>query len=196
MAQEQKCAKCDKPAQYKIVKIQENMVEDYLLCAEHAQQVSKHLRLNQQANILSMLQKILNQQTADGETVKADVYCDNCHLSYEAYKKTLLLGCSDCYRSFEELLVKDLRRFHGAVSQDPDAIAELEEPDVEEEVAMNDLDEELATRVDADEELPAPPEADKSMETLKKQLRQAIENEDFERAAKLRDAVRSIEGKE
>jgi protein arginine kinase activator len=194
MAQEQKCAKCDKPAQYKIVKIQDNMVEDYLLCAEHAQRMSRHLRLNQQANILSMLQKILNQQTEASQP--GDMCCDNCHLSYAAYQKTLLLGCSDCYRSFEDLLVKDLRRFHGAVSQEPDIAGEIEEPEIEEEAGIVDLDDELATRVDADEEASGETAIEENIDALRLELQEAIELEDFERAAQLRDAIRSIEEEE
>lgn len=186
----EKCMKCDKPIAYKITKIINGEIYDFLLCADHAQAVSptlKKTKENQlnQSNLFGLIQQFLNQQQeGGGETEEAGAagpVCVNCHLSYDQYKKTLLLGCSECYKSFEDLLVKDLRKFHGAVSQngEPGHIAD-------EAAAKPTSLGHIAPKSHA--------AAGVSLkDNLRKQLADAIQKEDFSKAATLRDQIRKLE---
>jgi protein arginine kinase activator len=42
----------------------------------------------------------------------SDLQCPSCGLEFSAYRSTGMLGCPDCYDSFEELLLPELERYH------------------------------------------------------------------------------------
>ena len=82
----------------------------------------------------------------------------------DSYRSTLLLGCSECYKSFEKLLLHDLRKFHGNV--------------------------EHKGRVP--EDVPATIERRRNPQEIRKRLADAVKAEDFELAARLRDELRGV----
>ena len=159
-------------------------VPDHALALSQTLKKSKEIQLNQ-TNLFGLIQQILHQQEGGGEAEEQVVdgpVCSNCHLSYEQYRKTLLLGCSECYNSFEELLIKDLRKFHGAVSQEGEAI-----PMAEEAAAK------LSPTTTKAPPKKSPVTTVTMKENLSRQLAEAIKEENFERAAALRDAIRKLE---
>jgi len=212
MSPEPKCMKCDKPATHKITKIVKGKVYDLFLCDEHAETFSPYIKKAAPANLVEILHQILKQQE-QLLTEKGPV-CPNCGLAYGAYRKTLLLGCSDCYEAFGRLLVNDLRKMHGAVSHYAHADDDEERflPDEFPDAAAAVHDGEEAARVEEGEEEPPEKERKKedflgideqglilSLDKLRQQMDEAVKKEDFERAAKLRDSVRlfaSVQPKE
>jgi len=102
----------------------------------------------------------------------ADVACPACGATLKDFRQTGRLGCAECYRSFEAPLRDLLRRLHGSARHVGEAYAP-ESPVAGGEVA-------------------APAEADALVE-LRDRLRRAIEIEDFELAAELRDRIRVLE---
>ena len=93
--------------------------------------------------------------------------CSSCGASLRDFRETGRLGCSQCYAAFESQLRELLRRIHGA-SQHVGRLylgAATSEPD----------------------DLP------KLLAVLRDQLRRAIETENFEMAAELRDRIRGLE---
>ena len=195
--QPQKCMRCEKPAAYQIIQIDKHG-KPYLhiVCVEHGESISRVLRKNRkvsQTNLLSLIQHFLNPQEAEAaESVEqeegAGAVCPNCHLAFNQYRKTLLLGCSDCYSAFQDLLIKDHRKFHGAVSQtpgseesqlpSPEPEVEAREPQTEDDKYLNSMEEAAVV----------------SLSALKKQMQEAVKSEDFEKAARLRDSIRKMEG--
>jgi protein arginine kinase activator len=112
-----KCAKCGQPATHQFTRIEKGQVYDLYLCDEHASEMSPY-QAQKPKSLGDILEGLLKQQTdADlkpGEQpAPAGLRCDRCHLEFEDYRKNLLLGCSDCYRSFHDQLIPHLRRFHG-----------------------------------------------------------------------------------
>lgn len=99
----------------------------------------------------------------------ADV-CGRCGGTFQDFRETGRLGCSDCYRAFDVPLRDLLRRLHGSTHH---------------------LGERYAERVPvaAMAEVPAPEAATE----LREQLRLAVETENFELAAELRDRLRVLE---
>ena len=190
-----RCMKCDKQATHKITKIVDGKVHDIFLCDEHAAAFSPYLKQTQQhqAHLVELLQQILKQQqdlATTGETSQgADATCPNCGLNFSAYRKTLLLGCSDCYDAFADQLATDLRRMHGVASQNPE---EDLIPDAEFAAPVADK---ASIEIKSDEQA-APvqvTERTESIDELKARMAKAIETEDFEEAARLRDSVRLLE---
>ncbi len=94
--------------------------------------------------------------------------CKSCGLSYEEFLKQGKFGCADCYSSFGKVLNKNLRSIHGA-----DTHTGKKPKGYESE--MNRIIKEL-------------PEQEK----LAIQLQQAIEQEEYEEAARIRDRIREL----
>lgn len=92
--------------------------------------------------------------------------CPFCGLSLEEFRKTGRLGCPQCYVTFEGHLRGLLRRLHGG-TQHVGKVYLPADP----------------TRADRQERLAG----------LRRRLEKAVQTEDFERAAQLRDQIRALE---
>lgn len=92
--------------------------------------------------------------------------CSRCGGSLQDFRETGRLGCPDCYRSFEVNLRDLLRRLHGSTHH------------------MGERYTEGGT---------APPRERHQAAELREQLRLAVETENFELAAELRDRLRVLE---
>lgn len=97
--------------------------------------------------------------------------CKSCGSTLSDIKRTGKVGCADCYDLFYSELLPTIRSIHGNTAHKgkrPDAI----------EYTVED----------------AGSEKEDKKSSLKAELKKAIENEDFERAAQLRDQIREMEG--
>lgn len=105
----------------------------------------------------------------EGETsVDVDESCDQCDvcgLTYQDFKKIGRLGCTKCYQAFAAHLHPLLRRIHGSDQHTGKVI----------------------------QHGPGPASTVSSLRQLRQQLRRAIEAEEFEKAAKLRDSIHEVE---
>ncbi len=93
--------------------------------------------------------------------------CPNCALTFAQFKQIGRLGCSECYPTFREKLYPLLRRIHGNTSH------------------TGKIPGRAGSTVKARRELTQ----------LKSLLQQAIKEEHFEEAARLRDCIRAREQK-
>ena len=92
--------------------------------------------------------------------------CPRCGGSLQDFRESGRLGCPGCYRAFEVPLRDLLRRLHGSTHH-------------------------MGERY-SDREAPTPGERHQAAE-LREQLRLAVETENFELAAELRDRLRVLE---
>lgn len=92
--------------------------------------------------------------------------CARCGGTFQDFRETGRLGCSDCYRTFESPLRDLLRRLHGSTHHLGERYAERD---------------------------PAAALAREQAAELREQLRLAVETENFELAAELRDRLRVVE---
>lgn len=116
----------------------------------------------------SPLTDFLAQMGASGERPKEEpsAVCPFCSLTFPAFKETGRLGCPQCYETFGVHLRGLLRRIHGGTQHMGKVYLP---PD------------------------PSATEMEKRVETLRRKLQRAVEAEDFERAARIRDEIRSLE---
>jgi protein arginine kinase activator len=100
-------------------------------------------------------------------TAALEARCSGCGATLREFRETGRVGCAECYRSFDAPLRELLRRLHGSTHH-------------------------TGTRYTGVEVRPilAPPA---SLRELREQLRRAIEAEQFELAAELRDRLRENE---
>ncbi|MBM3265387.1 MAG: UvrB/UvrC motif-containing protein [candidate division Zixibacteria bacterium] len=91
--------------------------------------------------------------------------CPQCGLTAEEFHKTGRLGCSECYRTFGAELAIVLRRLHGRNRH----VGKVPALNPDQVAARNEL------------------------LTLRRELKQAVEREQFQKAAQLRDRINEIE---
>ncbi|HSW31665.1 MAG TPA: UvrB/UvrC motif-containing protein [Longimicrobiales bacterium] len=109
-------------------------------------------------------------QMGDGDAASPepakDLRCSFCGLTFQDFRDTGRLGCPHCYATFEGQLRGLLRRIHGGTQHVGKVYLT---PD------------------------PSATDVHKRLETLRRKLQRAVDTEDFERAARLRDEIRTME---
>ena len=118
------------------------------------------------SDLLAGLADIGKSQEAEEEVVSKA--CPGCGMTYEDFRKVGRLGCADCYPTFKRSLASLLKRIHGSPHHVGKSPAGLVKPQ--------------KARVELAE--------------MKRRLERAIEMEEFEDAAHLRDQIRDIEQQE
>jgi protein arginine kinase activator len=94
--------------------------------------------------------------------------CPGCGMTFEDFGKSGRLGCGRCYKTFHTELTDLLRKIHGSPKHRGKGV--LVEPEL-----VRPMKEE---------------------NRLREELKQAVEEEDFEKAASLRDQIRALLGTE
>ena len=150
--------------------VDEQMLEMHL-CEECARE--KSVQMEQQFGLSDLLAGLADFGKQAKENDQEKLTCAHCGLSYEEFKKLGRLGCSECYSAFEEHLAGLLKRIHGSNRH----LGKAPQPQPAAPAGQ------------------AQPEGAVTVAQLKKQLHDAIAREDFERAAQLRDQIRSQEDK-
>jgi protein arginine kinase activator len=92
--------------------------------------------------------------------------CSFCGLTFDDFRRTGRLGCPHCYETFATHLPRLLRRIHGGAKH----VGKVYLPPD-----------------------PTASEMEKRLEGLRRKLERAVQSEDFERAAELRDQIRALE---
>lgn len=171
------CEKCGKnQAVVRIVKIINGKKSQAMLCEECARELSNaslSLTFDNNRSLApgttntanSTLEEILSKITNND---KIEVICKNCGTKYSEYKRTKKLGCSECYESFSESLVKEIKEIQQGVEH-------VGKVPVKEKGMIFKT---------------------KQVKKLKEELQKAIIEEEYEKAAILRDQIKEYESVE
>ncbi len=160
--------------------IDEQMTELHL-CDECARKKSQ--QMEQQFGLSDLLGGLVEYGKQLGgapEKSSSVVQCPRCGLTYEDFRKIGRLGCGECYTAFAKYLGPLLKRIHGASAHTGKTPATVEN--------------EPAPAAPA----PAPKivrPRPVDIAELKERLQEAIEKEEFEEAARLRDLIKEVEKK-
>jgi protein arginine kinase activator len=198
------CSVCGKTATHKFVRMEKDQPPfDMYFCEEHAAEKSPYQK--PKIPLSEILASFLSQEQAvQGEGgVDLRVRCGSCGLPFEAYRKTLILGCPHCYESFEEQLLPELRRFHGNIkhigrkpgggNEEPagaGSAIEIEMPEDEAAAQVTKEGEASAPGGGGKSTLVSDPQVE--IDKLTRELNAAISSEDFEKAARCRDRIREL----
>ncbi len=167
MAGEKVCDHCgSSDAVVHLTQINDNEMSTYHLCEKCA--AAKGLETaGQQVNTpLGDFLAQMGDEPGPSEGGHEAEACSFCGLTFSDFRESGRLGCPHCYTTFESYLKGLLRRVHGS-TQHVGKIYLSPDP----------------TRTELEERL----------ERLRRKLRNAVEHEDFERAAEIRDRIRAIE---
>ncbi|VAW14247.1 Nucleotide excision repair protein, with UvrB/UvrC motif [hydrothermal vent metagenome] len=155
-----------KKATVHLTEIVDDQMSEMHLCEVCAKEKSS--QVEQQFGLADLLAGLsdFGKQVKTQET--ETLRCPNCSLTYDDFRKFGRLGCSECYDAFKKHLSTLLKKIHGAnhhLGKTPLRIPLNEKKLIEQ------------------------------LQELKNQLQMAIQVEDFELAAKLRDEIRAEENK-
>lgn len=159
------CENCGK-AQAKIHMteiINENEKREHHLCEKCAEKLGYAIK--QHFSLSEVLAGLGAAQLAARQAHVPDVKCPSCGLTFAEFQVAGRFGCAEDYEAFGELIQQRLERFHDATQH----------------IGKVPRYGDRASRRGA------------RLRALRSQLREAIEKEDYERAAKLRDEIKSIE---
>ncbi|MCP4568342.1 MAG: hypothetical protein GY841_12260 [FCB group bacterium] len=164
-----KCQDCgERESQVHFTKIINNEKVDLKLCKECAAKRGFHSPLD---NIPFPLANFLAEMMGEQQTTKGskamtapDLSCPNCGLTFDEFSSQGRFGCGQCYQAFRDRLQGLLRKIHGS------------------SLHRGKLPPLLSDEGDAIKE----------QERLEEELHRAITDEDFERAADLRDKIKSL----
>lgn len=155
-----------KKATVHLTEIIDEQMSELHLCEDCARE--KSLQMEQQFGLADLLAGLTDFGKHVKDVEKVTIKCPNCGMTYDDFRKFGRLGCSDCYDAFKSHLSTLLKKIHGSnhhLGKSPLKIPEGQKAKIE------------------------------SLQDYKVQLMKAIEMEDFEKAANLRDKIREIEQK-
>lgn len=161
-----KCDKCNKPATVHLTEIKRGKKVEQHLC-EQCAAGSDGLPVQAHTPINELLTNFVMAHS--GLQKEAGISCEHCGITWAEFRQNGLLGCENDYQLFEKDLTPLLQRAH--------------------EGGTHHLGKVPARRGGSG--VPLRKRAD--VNKLRKELARAVEAEDYERAAKLRDQIRQAE---
>jgi len=161
------CDVCGKnAATVHLTEIIDEQMNELHLCEECAR--TKSAAMEQQFGLSDLLAGMVDfQKPANKEEELINVKCPSCGLTYVDFKKIGRLGCGECYNVFRKYLAPLLKRIHGS----------------NQHIGKFPLKIKTTARISKKKI---------DLADLKEQLQKAIQNEDFEDAARLRDLIKKI----
>lgn len=146
------------------VKTEAHLCDD---CAKQKQELNSSAQFN--FGIPLSFQNILDGffefQVSPNQYVNNEVSCPVCHTTFDDFRRTGRFGCSNCYTVFESKTTPIVRRIHGNIEH----IGKVPRRTGGVLKVKRDIDK------------------------LKEELKIAVANEEYEKAAKLRDKIRDLE---
>ena len=164
-----KCDNCNKQATVHLTELKSGKKIEKHLCEQCAAQneglpVKSHMPINE------LLTNFVMAHSGLAEAKEAGTACEHCGMSWSDFRQGGLLGCAHDYQLFERDLTPLLQRAH--------------------ENNTHHIGKVPARRGGSG----VPMKRSVDVAKLRKELQKAVEAEDYERAAKLRDQIKQAEG--
>jgi protein arginine kinase activator len=162
-----KCDNCNKTATVHLTEIKHGKKIEKHLCEQCAAQ-NEGLPVKSHTPINELLTNFVMAHS--GLTKEVGQACDNCGITWAEFRQGGLFGCANDYQVFEKDLTPLLQRAHEGATHHVGKVP---------------------TRRGGSG---VPMKRQIDLTKLRKDLAKAVEAEDYERAAKLRDQIRQAEG--
>ncbi len=159
-----KCENCEeREAVVHLTKIHNGVKKEYNLCEECAQKLSAFSN-NDSFDFHNFFSGLLDNDFpfSSKQFQEKELICPQCNMKYSTFKKIGRVGCDQCYRAFGQYMNPLIRRIHGS--------------DQHTGKIPNHASKEIKIK--------------KEIADLEKQLKKAVENEEYELAAQIRDQIK------
>lgn len=166
-----KCQKCEKPATFHITELTGDEVMALHFCADCAEKYLRPTQTEETPAASSTLANMLTQQLKIGQTAEElarldQKTCPVCGISFYDFRQSGRLGCPHDYVFFKEELEPLLLNIHGDTKH------------VGKQPVHGVLDADRQTQ----------------LIRLRREMKEAVESEEYELASQLRDEIKKIEG--
>lgn len=159
------CQLCKKKAAtIKIAQVINNQKIEINLCKSCAEKKGLEDPMVTLPQIFGSFVADLIGEGESGPGIEQGLACPGCGLTWAAFERTGLFGCDICYKTFDRNLGVVLRRIHGSTQH------------------IGSRPKSQRKAVDK-----------KELERIQHELAEAIQDEDFEKAAELRDLMRDAQ---
>lgn len=158
------CDLCNKAdASVHLTEIVNSQIMELHLCQECARKKAGDIQ--KQISMADFVGGLAGAADELSKTPAIKIVCPNCGLTYDDFKKKGRLGCSHCYVAFKQQLLPLLKKIHGAAQHMGKVPQSLGEGVIEE----------------------------RKVKELRERLSRAIQLEEYEEAARIRDMIKDIE---
>ncbi|MFW5686686.1 MAG: UvrB/UvrC motif-containing protein [Halanaerobium sp.] len=165
------CDNCgEKDASVHLTRIINGQKQEIHLCEDCARKSSKLNADDNNLSFQSLLSGILNHNFSEQESSvfsssdSEKLVCPNCGLTYQEFTQSGLFGCEQCFEVFERKLDSLFKRIHGNIRHNGKYPLSFKQ------------------KIEAESEI----------RELKQAMQTAVEKEDFEKAAEIRDKIHAI----
>lgn len=167
------CEKCqEREATIIYTEIINGVKTEHSLCSECA----KDMDFGDELPFAELLSGILGAYAVENEKredTMEQVVCPTCRMSYRDFIRQGVFGCEDCYNVFEPLIEGNIKKIQG------NSIHTGKKP-------------RYNSALNADKRETAQEGAPDQITILKERLKEALVEEDYEEAARLRDEIRAL----
>lgn len=160
------CKNCGvRPATIHYTEIVNNKMITMDLCLECAEEKGIEVKKDTAYGLGDLVAELIDGTVKDETAKIGRLRCPECGYEFSDFRNIGRFGCPECYRSFEAQLNPLLRHIHGGTQHTGKTPVKLDGQSLSRQRVLQ----------------------------LKEELTRAIENEDYERAAELRDEIRRLE---
>jgi len=165
-----KCQECEKPATFHITELTGDGVQELHLCEEHAREYLTHSEKQAEQVVAPTLAGVLAQQLKVGQTAEElarldQKSCPVCGITFYEFRSQGRLGCPHDYVCFQSELLSLIVNIHGET----------------EHTGKRPKRSAAGSRRQTD------------LIRLRREMKDAITREDYEKASELRDQIQNIE---
>lgn len=164
------CENCKKNnANTHIKQVINGEAREYMLCHECAAKLGYADMLSPfSMSIGDMLGSVFGDFGYSQSALPDTLRCKGCGASFDDIRSTGMAGCAECYTTFYDELIPSLQRIHGQTEH------------------IGKVASSAGSRFKLKNEIKA----------MKKELKQAVAEQNFEKAASLRDKIKELEASE
>ena len=166
-----KCQQCEKPATFHITELTGSDVQELHLCEDHARHYLTQSESSESPTPQSLAGALAQQlqlgQTAEDLARLDQRACPVCGITFYEFRNQGRLGCPHDYTAFQSEIEPLIVNIHGAT----------------EHKGKRPLTDPLGS------------EEQTELIRLRREMKEAVSNEEYERASELRDRIRDIEEK-
>ena len=162
-----KCQICsEREARVHYTEMKDDEIKTLRLCEQCAEARGfTKMAKKSEFSLPDLLAGMAEEESAGIEAEQEEPRCESCGLTYAEFKNAGRLGCAECYESFAAALLPLLKRIHGS------------------EHHVGKIPRSMRVKGTRAEKLAE----------LRSELDRCVDEEDFERAAEIRDRIRQLE---
>ncbi|MFP4662374.1 MAG: UvrB/UvrC motif-containing protein [Halanaerobiales bacterium] len=164
-----KCQRCnEREASVHLTKIVNGEKNEVYLCQECARETGQlPFAGNNPFAFQNLLKGLINPEVSSYEKYEENSKCEICGMTYSEFSKNGFFGCAECYNAFSAKLDPILKRIHG----------------------NNRHNGKVPKRRGGSLRLK------REIEELRENMQDAVNKEDFEKAAEIRDQIKNLENR-